>query len=83
MGKMCSFDRFPVSAPQNQQNGTSVRALAEYLGHADPGFTLRTYTHLMPQAEDKAKRAVDDAFDRLESLSIDVRSVPVVSQGTL
>ncbi|MGH3838954.1 MAG: hypothetical protein ACRDSF_25150 [Pseudonocardiaceae bacterium] len=22
--------------------------LAEYLGHADPGFTLRTYTHLMP-----------------------------------
>lgn len=22
--------------------GTSIRALAEYLGHADPGFTLRT-----------------------------------------
>ena len=29
----------------------SVRALAEYLGHADPGFTLRVYTHLMPASE--------------------------------
>ena len=27
--------------------GTSIRALAEYLGHADPGFTLRTYAHLI------------------------------------
>lgn len=30
--------------------GVSIRALAEHLGHADPGFTLRTYTHLMPRA---------------------------------
>lgn len=28
--------------------GTSIRAVAEYLGHADPGFTLRVYTHPMP-----------------------------------
>ncbi len=46
--------------------GTSIRALAEYLGHADPGLTLRTYTHLMPQAQDKAKRAVNEVFERLE-----------------
>ena len=26
----------------------TVKALAEYLGHSDRGFTLRTYTHLMP-----------------------------------
>jgi integrase len=45
--------------------GTSIRALAEYLGHADPGFALRTYTHLMPQSQDKAKRAVNDVFERL------------------
>ena len=32
--------------------GESVRALAEYLGHADPGFTLRVYTHLMPASEE-------------------------------
>jgi hypothetical protein len=33
--------------------GESIRALAEYLGHADPGFTLRVYTHLMPSSEDR------------------------------
>ena len=25
--------------------GESIKALSEFLGHADPGFTLRTYTH--------------------------------------
>jgi integrase len=44
------------------EDGVSVKALAEYLGHADPGFTLRTYTHLMPSSEDRARAAVDRAF---------------------
>jgi integrase len=26
--------------------GESIRTVSEYLGHADPGFTLRVYTHL-------------------------------------
>ncbi len=39
--------------------GENVRALASYLGHADPGFTLRVYTHLMPASEARTKRAVD------------------------
>lgn len=43
--------------------GTSIRALADYLGHSDPGFTLRVYTHLMPTSEDRAREAVDLAFD--------------------
>lgn len=42
--------------------GVSIRALADYLGHADPGFTLRVYTHLMPASEDRARQAVDAAF---------------------
>jgi integrase len=42
--------------------GVSIRALAEYLGHADPGFTLRTYTHLMPRSEDRTRAVVDAAF---------------------
>jgi integrase len=42
--------------------GESVRALAEYLGHSDPGFTLRVYTHLMPSSEERTRRAVDAAF---------------------
>src|SRR6266542_711620 len=44
------------------EDGVSVKALAEYLGHADPGFTLRTYTHLMPSSEDRARKAVDRAL---------------------
>ncbi|MGP3984406.1 tyrosine-type recombinase/integrase [Streptomyces sp. KR80] len=42
--------------------GESIKALAEYLGHADPGFTLRTYTHLMPNSQDRARKAIDAAF---------------------
>jgi integrase len=39
--------------------GESIRTLAEYLGHADPGFTLRVYTHLIPSSEDRARAAID------------------------
>ena len=39
--------------------GVSVRAVADYLGHVDPGFTLRVYAHLMPAAEGRARAAMD------------------------
>ena len=39
--------------------GESIKALSEYLGHSDPGFTLRTYTHLMPSSDERTRRAVD------------------------
>jgi integrase len=42
--------------------GTSVKALAEHLGHVDPGFTLRVYTHLLPASEDRSRKAVDRAL---------------------
>ncbi|WP_328387266.1 site-specific integrase [Streptomyces sp. NBC_00400] len=42
--------------------GENIKALAEYLGHSDPGFTLRTYTHLMPNSQDRARKAIDVAF---------------------
>jgi integrase len=42
--------------------GESVKALAEYLGHSDPGFTLRTYTHLLPESDERTRKAVDEAF---------------------
>jgi hypothetical protein len=41
-------------------------ALPEYLGHADPGFTLRTYPHLLPSSESRARKAIDDAFTDAE-----------------
>ncbi|WP_156721349.1 tyrosine-type recombinase/integrase [Streptomyces apocyni] len=39
--------------------GESIKALSEYLGHHDPGYTLRTYTHLMPASESRTRAAVD------------------------
>ena len=42
--------------------GESVRAVADYLGHSDPGFTLRVYAHLFPSSEDRARQAVDRLF---------------------
>ncbi|GAA4863349.1 tyrosine-type recombinase/integrase [Kitasatospora terrestris] len=42
--------------------GESIKALSAYLGHHDPGFTLRTYTHLMPSSEKRTKEAVDRVF---------------------
>jgi integrase len=43
--------------------GESIKALSEYLGHHDPGFTLRTYTHLMPSSEKRTREAVNRAFE--------------------
>lgn len=42
--------------------GENIKAVSEYLGHSDAGFTLRTYTHLMPASAERTRKAVDDAF---------------------
>jgi hypothetical protein len=42
--------------------GESIKALSEYLGHHDPGFTLRTYTHLTPSSGTRTRAAVDRVF---------------------
>jgi Phage integrase family len=42
--------------------GARIKAVSEYLGHADAGFTLRTYPHLMPSSGERTRRAVDEAF---------------------
>jgi hypothetical protein len=34
--------------------GVTIKELADYLGHPDPGFTLRTYTHLLPSSHEQA-----------------------------
>ncbi|MFI1032289.1 tyrosine-type recombinase/integrase [Streptomyces sp. NPDC020951] len=44
--------------------GESIRAVSSYLGHADPGFTLRTYTHLMPSSEGRTRKAVDSLYTK-------------------
>jgi integrase len=45
--------------------GLSVRAVADRLGHADPTETLRTYSHLWPDDEDRAREAIQRALGGL------------------
>ncbi|GII53164.1 hypothetical protein Pth03_15530 [Planotetraspora thailandica] len=40
----------------------NIKALSEYLGHHDPGFTLRTYTHLMPSSQERTRKAIAAVF---------------------
>ncbi|MGH9000266.1 MAG: tyrosine-type recombinase/integrase, partial [Acidimicrobiia bacterium] len=42
--------------------GVSVKAVADWLGHASPVVTLSTYAHLMPADEDVARRVLDEAL---------------------
>ncbi|MFE7609220.1 tyrosine-type recombinase/integrase [Streptomyces celluloflavus] len=44
--------------------GESIVSLARWLGHHDPAFTLRTYTHFMPEAGSKGRAAMDAWFGR-------------------
>lgn len=42
-------------------DGVDIRALAVYLGHHDPAFTLRIYAHLVPAADDRMRAVIDNA----------------------
>ena len=50
------------------EGGVSIKAVSEYLGHADAGFTLRTYTHLMPASHDRSQRVIDSRIGRSDGL---------------
>lgn len=55
-------------------SGESIKAVSEYLGHADAGFTLRTYTHLMPSSDQRTRKAVDEAFACYMSATSDLKT---------
>jgi hypothetical protein len=42
----------------------SVKELSEYLGHADPGFTLRVYAHMLTSSFERARAAIDKRMMR-------------------
>lgn len=42
--------------------GESIKAVSEYLGHSDPGLTLKLYAHLMPSSRDRARKALGQAL---------------------
>ncbi|MGA5560874.1 hypothetical protein ACPCUV_06760 [Streptomyces platensis] len=37
-------------------------SLARWLGHSDPGFTLRKYAHFLPRAGARGGAAIDAVF---------------------
>ncbi|VVJ18368.1 Uncharacterised protein [Amycolatopsis camponoti] len=43
-------------------SGVSVQEVAEYLGHHDPGYTLRICTHLVPSSHRRAREAAGGIF---------------------
>ncbi|MFG2219557.1 tyrosine-type recombinase/integrase [Streptomyces sp. NPDC048685] len=45
--------------------GENIKALAEYLGHSDPGLTLRVYAHLLPSSQERTRHAVSVVYDTL------------------
>ena len=42
--------------------GESVVAVAERLGHENASLVLSTYGHLMPDSEDRTRRAIDETW---------------------
>ncbi|MFI1450563.1 site-specific integrase [Streptomyces virginiae] len=42
--------------------GENIKAVAEYLGHSDPGLTLRVYAHLMPSSRERTRQAVASLY---------------------
>lgn len=45
--------------------GKSVVAVAERLGHENAALVLSTYGRLMPESEDRTRRAVDEAWSAI------------------
>lgn len=47
--------------------GESIKAVAEWLEHSDPSFTLKTYTHLMPSSDERTKGVIDSLYSRRDA----------------
>lgn len=43
--------------------GENIKALADYLGHSDPGLTLRVYAHLMPSSRERTRKAIASVYN--------------------
>jgi integrase len=57
--------------------GESVVAVAERLGHEDATLVLTTYGHLMPDSEDRTRKAIDGAWNAVSRAAGD----PATAQG--
>lgn len=44
--------------------GESITAVSEFMGHTDPGLTLRVYAHLMPNSKERSRAAVAAVYEK-------------------
>ncbi|MFH8409420.1 integrase [Streptomyces sp. NPDC018019] len=49
-------------ASEELEAGESIVSLARWLGHSDPGFTLRQDSHFLPRAGARGCAAIDAVF---------------------
>jgi integrase len=70
-----SFRHFAASALIS--HGASVKAVQEFLGHADATTTLKVYAHLFPGDEERTRTALDEA---LASLADSTRTVEAANE---
>ena len=65
----------PCCSPE----GRNVKQVQEWLGHADPGFTLRTYVHLIDEGVGDGE-FMDEAVAAPQGvdLGVDLRRVPAL-----
>ena len=64
-GKFHSFRHTSVALALS--NGSDLMAISRRLGHADAGFTLRRYGHLLNDGQDQVSRSADDFLDAQEA----------------
>ena len=59
-----SYDLRPTCATLLLYEGRTLNEVAEHLGHADPGFTARTYAHVMRDASRRRRVPISEAIRR-------------------
>lgn len=60
-----------TQATQLLSNGVDVKTVADRLGHADPGITLRWYAHAIPENDHEAAELIGNLFADKEKTSAD------------
>lgn len=51
-----------LAEARDKETWGSINGLARWLGHSDPGFTLRKYSHFLPRAGARGSAAIDAIF---------------------
>ncbi len=59
-----SYDLHHTCATLLLYEGRTLSEAAEHLGHADPGFTARTYAHVMRAASCRRRIRISEAIRR-------------------